>query len=762
MDHVTAPTSAAHTLWAALTRPLPTGRSLPPEAWRRRHRIMLALLWAHAAGLGLFGYGIDAAPLVTAAGSATIGAAALIGSLPSLPRGARMGAVSVGLMAAPALLVHLTEGLPQSHFHFFVMLAVIALYQDWFPFLTAVGAVLAHHAVLGSLYPGDVVSRPAALQDPMSLALLHAGYVLAAAAVSVVAWRLNETERSQAEQLLDATGDGIYGLDHHGCITFVNAATARLLQTTRASLLGRPDHEALGHAALDGTPLARAGCPICAAVRAASAVPATEACFTRADGTAFPVEYTSGPLRDRARVLGTAVTFTDLTEHAQLTERALHDSLTGLPNRGLLQERLQQALARLERRDTLVAVLFLDLDRFKVVNDSLGHAAGDELLIAAARRLQTVMRTQDTVARFGGDEFVLLCEDIATEADVVTIAERITAAFGEPFAIGEALVSASASIGITLTADHRTEAETLVRDADAAMYRAKERGRNGFELFDDEMRARAVERLAIESDLRVALDRGELVVHYQPKVDLRSGAVTGVEALVRWQHPTRGLIPPMDFIPIAEETGQIVAVGAWVLEEACREAARWRREQPGCERLLLSVNVSGRQLAHPGLVDLVADVLQRTRTHGSLLCLEITESVLMRDADGAAATLRELKRLGVMVAVDDFGTGYSSLSYLTRFPVDAVKVDRSFVGDLGDTVDSWSIVAAIIGLSQSLGLTTVAEGVERSDQAAVLRNLGCELAQGFHYARPQPAAEVEAFLSSRDAPRVERARAVTS
>jgi diguanylate cyclase (GGDEF)-like protein len=421
--------------------------------------------------------------------------------------------------------------------------------------------------------------------------------------------------------------------------------------------------------------------------------------------------------------------------------------LTGLPNRALFMDHLHKALARLERSKDMAAMMFIDLDRFKVVNDSLGHAAGDALLIAAADRLRTAVRTQDTVARFGGDEFVVLCENLEEERDVVTVAERIIEAFSHPFRIQDSDISATASVGITVTRDPEVEPSTLVRDADAAMYRAKESGRGRYEVFDSGMRTRAITRLQTESNLWRAIARDELIVHYQPKVDLRDGSLFGVEALVRWEHPDRGMVGPNDFIPIAEETGLIVPIGAWVLEEACRHAQVWRARRPELEHLVLSVNLSAKQLSQPSLPATVAKILERTGTPAQLLCLEITETVLMEDVQVSIAAMQELSALGVTIAVDDFGTGYSSLSYLSRFPVDMLKIDRSFVAELSADADSWPIVTAIIGLAKALGLATVAEGVEEDVQIDALRSLGCDLAQGYRFARPQAGEVLDALIT---------------
>ncbi|HEY2812657.1 MAG TPA: PAS domain S-box protein [Acidimicrobiales bacterium] len=445
----------------------------------------------------------------------------------------------------------------------------------------------------------------------------------------------------------------------------------------------------------------------------------------------------------------------DISERKAFEERleyqATHDPLTGLPNRTLFLDRLELALARSRRSNRMVAVLFCDLDHFKVVNDSLGHSAGDRLLVAMAQRLRDALRPGDTVARFGGDEFVILCDELTTQQDAVYIAERIHRAVVEPLTVGSTEVFAAMSIGIAF-ARADTGPETMIRDADAAMYLAKERGRARYEVYDETMRATLVERLDVESALRRALTRHELRVFYQPTIDLATGAIVGVEALLRWDHPERGLLTPADFIDVAEETGLIVPIGAWVIEQACRQAQRWQVSRPAAEHLLVSVNLSGRQLDTPTLIDTVREVIERTGVDPSLLGLEITESVVMRDPVASTVALQALKDLGVRLAVDDFGTGYSSLAYLRRFPVDLLKVDRAFVDGLGpDTgnAEDRAIVAAVVSLAHTLGMQAIAEGVETAEQLAELRALDCDMAQGFLMAKPLTAPALDDLLARR-------------
>jgi diguanylate cyclase (GGDEF)-like protein/PAS domain S-box-containing protein len=431
----------------------------------------------------------------------------------------------------------------------------------------------------------------------------------------------------------------------------------------------------------------------------------------------------------------------------EIRHQALHDPLTGLPNRVLFADRLGHALARLRRSDGAVGILFLDLDHFKLVNDSLGHHAGDDLLVAVAPRLRQIVRPTDSVARFGGDEFGILLEDIESERDAAEVAERVAAAFARPFVIGGAQHFVTASVGIAI-ADAATGApEELIRDADAAMYRAKERGRARYELFDEVMRARAVGRLRVENELRRALERGELRLHYQPVVSLRDGAVTGFEALLRWEHPERGLVGPLEFIWVAEEVGLIDQIGRWVLEEACRQAAQWQALRPDGPPVGISVNLSARQVAQRDLPEFVAGVLEERGLEPACLSLEITESVLLEESDAPADVLRALRSTGARLVLDDFGTGYSSLGYLKRLQLDALKVDRSFVDGLGPGEEESAIVQAIVGMAQALKLGVVAEGVETHEQLAELRRLGCDGAQGYFFARPMPPDDVVSLIT---------------
>ena len=463
-----------------------------------------------------------------------------------------------------------------------------------------------------------------------------------------------------------------------------------------------------------------------------------------------PKAYTQGDvdfIQSLANILADALQRQQSEEAIEY--RALHDPLTGLPNRVLFLDRLEQAFERARRRgNSMAAVLFIDLDHFKLVNDTLGHHAGDELLSSVAARLREAVRPTDTVARFGGDEFGLLLEEITSERDAIAAAERIAAGFARPYLLESGSHFVTASIGIALSGGRELPLD-LVRDADAAMYRAKERGRARYEMYDEEMRARAVARLRLENDLLRALDRDELRLAYQPIVSLADESIVAVEALLRWDHPQRGQVPPAEFVPIAEESGLIERIGNRVLDEACRDAVAWSALMPPGRTLGVCVNVSTVQLAASRFVERVDALLQANRLEPSLLTLDIAESVLNDQGIGARQSLSALNRLGARLAIDDFGTGYSSLSELTRLPIATLKIDRAFVSSMGQPGGSGAVAEATIALARALSIEVVAEGVESPDQAAALRELGCDLAQGHLFSPAVPASQITAMLRRR-------------
>ena len=538
--------------------------------------------------------------------------------------------------------------------------------------------------------------------------------------------------------------------DETWTIEAANEAFARLADLPREDLTGRsgPELELWDAAdwsilterlAASGGHAGNVELPLCAR----SAAPRV---------TLASAEWIVGPAR---KVL--ALSLIDITERKamerELTFNALHDALTGLPNRALFSNRVQHALAGLKRRGGLLAVLFLDLDGFKTVNDGLGHGAGDALLKAVAARLRGSLRGSDSCARLGGDEFAALVEDCLDEDGLRVVAGRLLAELSARYQIGESKVAVGLSIGVAAASPDMT-AEKLLQAADIAMHRAKALGRGRCEFFDPQMGDAFQERAKLEQELRVAFERDEFEIHYQPILDLRTRQIVGFEALIRWLHPERGMIAPLRFIPMAEESGLIVPLGRWILERACRDACRLERSRRGQAPLRVSVNVSARQLREDGLLDDVKHALEVSGLDPSRLELELTESILIIDLELAIRRLAELKLLGVRIAIDDFGTGYSSLRYLHRLPADSVKIDRSFVNQLQGESRDWAVIRAIVGLSQTLHLETVAEGVENEDQERALREMGCDLAQGFLFARPMTYERLVETIESADAKRL--------
>jgi diguanylate cyclase (GGDEF)-like protein/PAS domain S-box-containing protein len=468
------------------------------------------------------------------------------------------------------------------------------------------------------------------------------------------------------------------------------------------------------------------------------------------DGSWRHAEVVANNLLGDPTVEGIVLTLRDVTERKGLEEelkhQAFHDALSGLANRALFRDRLEHALDRAARSVTSLAVLFLDLDDFKLINDSLGHAAGDELLVAVANRLMGSLRTGDTAARFGGDEFAILLEETEDPDDARQVAERVLADLRPPFQVKDRWVNVHASIGIAYSKGGTEDPAELMQAADVAMYAAKARGKNCYEVYKPALQAAVSERLERSAELQKAVDEEEFVLHYQPIVSLDGGEAVAVEALIRWQHPERGLLSPSEFIPLAEETGLIIPIGGWVLEEACRKARIWQQAHALAGRLRMSVNISARHFQHEGLIEDVSHALQVSGLDPACLVLEITESVLVQDAESVVSRMLELKALGIAFAVDDFGTGYSSLSYLKRFPIDILKVDKSFVDDVGDSAKAAALAKVIVQLGNSLNLDTVAEGIEKAQQFDGLRSLGCMYGQGYFFARPVSAEGMEQLL----------------
>ena len=439
----------------------------------------------------------------------------------------------------------------------------------------------------------------------------------------------------------------------------------------------------------------------------------------------------------------------DISEHRRFQEelvyQATHDHLTGLPNRTLLQDRLGQALA-LEafRRQTPICVMFLDLDNFKKVNDSLGHSVGDQLIKAVANRLKNCVRGGDTVARLSGDEFIVVLPKVGEMHDVVTVAKKMINIFTAPFHLSGNEIYVTVSIGAAMFPTDGDTVDALLRNADAAMHHAKEQGKNNYQFYSEEMNVRVFERMALESSLHRAIREQEFTLHYQPRVDLRTGEISGLEALIRWNHPEMGLVPPAKFIPVAEETGLIVPMGEWVIRTACAQSRAWQEQ--GLPPMRVAVNLSARQFRQKNLIETISGILEQTGLDASLLEVELTESLVMQGAEQSITILRELKAMGVEIAVDDFGTGYSSLSYLKRFPITNLKIDKSFIHDMASDPEDAILVKTIIDMAHGLGMKVTAEGVETLEQIEFLRQHHCEEMQGFYFSRPLPADQLVQFL----------------
>ncbi len=552
-------------------------------------------------------------------------------------------------------------------------------------------------------------------------------------------------QRAFFQELFESSPLGIMLLDTDGNILNVNRGLERLFGYSREELRGHFSRSALvtEDRAMEADNFFR--------LMVSGRLFQVETLRRHKNGELIPVSIVGYPVQIGGQTKGVYSIFSDISERKafekQLTHQAFHDALTGLPNRVLFHERLERALERSKRRnDYRFAVLLVDLDRFKWVNDSLGHKAGDELLTAIARRLECCLRSMDTVARLGGDEFAVLLEEFRNHREVVQITKRLLHVIEEPFNVEGTKVFTSASIGMVLRSREYESSEDLLRDADIAMYRAKELGKARFKVFNRQMHENAVRVLRLETELRHAIQHGELRVHYQPIVSVITGRLEGFEALARWEHPERGLVQPQEFIPLAEETGLIVSLGKWIISEACAQLARWDTEQADATELCVSVNISGKQLMQEDLVDFIRGVLRDTGLPPRRVKLEITESVIMQDVKATVEKLNQLKELGVCLVIDDFGTGYSSLSYLQRFPIDMLKIDRSFISGLEGAHDNLEIIRTIVSLARNLGLGVVAEGVEQSAQLQTLRELNCDEAQGFMFSRPVAAEEAELLI----------------
>jgi diguanylate cyclase (GGDEF)-like protein/PAS domain S-box-containing protein len=555
-------------------------------------------------------------------------------------------------------------------------------------------------------------------------------------------------EKERALVTLNSIGDAVLCTNVAGDITYMNLVGETMTGWSHQEALGQPLTTVFN--IVDSLSRKRVKNPLEIAVRENRSVGLSDTCLLiRRDGFESAIADSASPIHDRkGRIIGAVIVFHDVTAERALSLQLIHaaqfDTLTNLPNRALLANRISLAISLARRQKASVAVLFLDLDHFKYINDSLGHAVGDKLLQSVAKRLCGNLRASDTICRQGGDEFIILLTQITQSEDAAVSAKKILLCLKSPHLIGRHRLHIDASIGSSVYPEDGEDGETLIQNADTAMYRAKEAGRNSYRAFKSEMSVEAVARQSLEERLRTAIGNNEFTLFYQPRVNLATGQITGLEALIRWQHPEHGLVPPMQFIPVAESCGLIVEIGRWVLREACMQALAW--QTAGLEIPRVAVNVSATEMHHEGFIDGVREVLAESGLPGRFLEMEITERVLMDHAEGMASIFKDLKEMGIHLAIDDFGTGYSSLSYLHRFAVEILKIDRSFIQELGADSNDSAIVTAIIAMAKSLNFLVVAEGIETEAQKNYLETLHCTDGQGYLFSRPLPAAQISHLL----------------
>ena len=554
---------------------------------------------------------------------------------------------------------------------------------------------------------------------------------------------------TENELILASAGEGIYGTDVKGNISFINPAAAAMLGYEKEELLGQYVHSSIHHSRPDGSPYPADDCPLLTATSTGLRMLNKEDLIWRKDGSSLPVEFSCMPMHRNGELVGAVVTFMDISERksymAQLERQSNYDELTGLPNRNLLRDRLAQAIERRRKDDVRLAVLLLGLDRFKEINDTLGHDIADQALRKLSERLRKTLQDADTLARMAGDEFGILIE--SEESVVSLVTHALLSNLSQSLSVAGHEIFPTASIGIAVFPKDGDDSETLLKNAAAAMYKVKAAGGGFFRFYASEMNARSLERLDMTNDLRRALQRNELVLYYQPQLNLRSGEIIGCETLLRWHHPQRGLLPPGQFIPLAEDTGLIVSIGEWVLRTACLQNKAW--QDAGLLTVTMAVNVSAHQFASQNVVEMVRTILRETAIDPRTLELELTESAVMADAEEFVRATESLKDLLITLSIDDFGTGFSSLSYLKRFALDRLKIDSSFVRDITHDPGSASIAQAIISLAHNLKLSVIAEGVETGAQLNFLRMRGCDEMQGFYFSKPLPAAEFEQLLRER-------------
>jgi diguanylate cyclase (GGDEF)-like protein/PAS domain S-box-containing protein len=749
---------------------LPTGAALPDEDWERHHRLVVRVLVALSFLVPLYG-GLREDLSHVAGHALPLVVLTLAARADFLGRAWRSAVAAIGLMTAAALVVHSSQGATEAHFMFFALLPVAAVYAARAPFLLAVGYVAVHHFVLGSMAPWSVFEEH---EWPFGMAALHAGFVLAESVACLVAWRLFEDRRELVERtvldrttqlreqrdalallaaVVDSTDDAVVRTTPEGHIVAWNRGAERLYGYTAGEVAGR--HVGLLYASDRKDEL---GDDLGALADISSVQ--VERLLERKDGSTFAALATISNIYDTTgQVVGVVGISKDISERKrreaearasaiklraqaqELTHLATHDPLTGLANRSLMHQRLEQALARPGGR---AALLLLDLDDFKSVNDAFGHVVGDAVLVEVARRLESCTRPADLVARLGGDEFVVVLDGADDEA-ATAVAARVLEVLEQPVEHDGERFPVGASIGITLTAPAEGRGATeLLRDADIAMYDAKAAGKGRRRMFQTAMYDEVVAHAELVRDLRDAVGNGELTVRYQPQVDLKSGQVTGVEALVRWQHPERGLLTPDLFIDAAESTGIICDIDDWVLTEACSQLRAW--DDSGLAPLRLAVNVSPQRLVTGDLAESVTAALAAVGLPPGRLEIEITETVGVEHEAQAVTAIRQVRALGVHVAIDDFGMGHSGLDRLRAYPLDRLKIDRSFIAPLAESTAKGSIADAMIALGNSLGLEVIAEGVEDEEHIRALLQLGCTLAQGYLFSRPATPGDLERLV----------------
>ena len=731
---------------------LPKGRGLDEEMWQRRHRVIVGVLWTTAIGLAIFGtlrgYGITHSVLETS----ILGASAVVAMQPRGPRRVRSAVAACGLMAASALLVHLWNGAIEGHFLFFVFVALLSVYQDWVPFLIALGFVVVHHGLVGVLLPSAVYDHADAIDDPWIWALIHGAFVLAAAAANTYGWLSSEEDHRRAADGLrrsEATFRALFDRNPQPMWVY-DARSLKILSVNNAAV------EHYGYSKSDFMTMSLTDIVVPRPTAVLQSFPASlddtaEAGISEhrtSDGRVIKVIGHSDNLEFESHDARVQVMI-DVTDRlgleSELRHRALHDSLTGLGNRELFRDRLEHALAR-DRGHASIAVAMFDLDGFKAVNDAHGHSVGDTLLVELSRRIKAAVRPEDTAARMGGDEFSLLLEGVGAR-QAKRLIERLLAVIGQPLVIDGMAMSVTASVGLAVGSGATLTASDVQRRADIAMYEAKAAGKACFRMFRPGMQSSILQRLEMAVELRGAAERNELVLAYQPLVNLRTLEVRGFEALLRWRHPTRGIIAPAEFIPVAEETGLIVDVGRWVFNQACRQFARWRRDYAWAEHITLSVNVSPRQLREPMLVEQFNSVLQATGIPANHVTVEVTETAVVEDIEQARDSLGRLRTLGIRTAVDDFGSGYSAIGYLNTLPLDEIKIDRMFVSKLGQG-ESKELVLALVRLVDTLQVTTIIEGIETREELDYASAMGIDMAQGYLFSRPVEPEQIERLMNA--------------